>query len=70
MEKVIVDIVGITATKMKGQEEINLKEGHKLIYSGVKHGIWGRGRVECYIKHKNTKYIRNWFAISERILKT
>ncbi|KAK9702374.1 hypothetical protein QE152_g29991 [Popillia japonica] len=65
MEKVNMDVVGITETKKKGQGEINLKGGHRLIYSGVNHESRAREGVGCYIKKENTKYIRNWFAISD-----
>ncbi|KAK9737767.1 hypothetical protein QE152_g10416 [Popillia japonica] len=69
LEKVNADIVGITETKKKGKGEILLSGGHLLIYCGVKIGSRAREGVGCFIKKENTKYIRKWTGVSERILK-
>ncbi|KAK9680890.1 hypothetical protein QE152_g38752, partial [Popillia japonica] len=69
LEKVGIDILGITETKRKGVGEIVLTGGHLLIYSGVDKEKRASEGVACYIRKENIQYLRNWIAVSERILK-
>ncbi|KAK9695495.1 hypothetical protein QE152_g32537 [Popillia japonica] len=61
--------VGLTETKKKGKGEILIKGGHLLLYSGVKEEKRATEGVGCFIKKEYLKYVRNWTAVSERILK-
>lgn len=69
VEKYNLDIIGITETKRKGQGEVELHNGHVMFYSGVEITERAREGVSCIIHRKNTKYIKQWSAINERILK-
>lgn len=64
-----LDMMGITETKKKGQGEVEMGEGHLLIYSGVDEGTRAKGGVGCIICREHKKFIKSWEAITERILK-
>lgn len=68
LEKIDIDILGLTETKKKGRGEMELQGGHVLIYSGVEASQRAREGVGCIVNKRNLKHICGWESISERIL--
>lgn len=64
-----LDILGITETKKKGSGEMEMEGDHLLIYSGVDENDRARGGVGCIISSRYRKFVGDWSAIDERILK-
>lgn len=55
-----VIILGITETKKKGIEEMNIGAKHILIYSGTKPESRGKGGLGCIMKQETMKYVNTW----------
>ena len=67
--RVGLDILGVTETKKKSKGECILKGGHVLFYSGVDVKERAREGVRCIVAKDNLKYLQEWTAVTERILK-
>ncbi|KAG1663996.1 hypothetical protein GQR58_020042 [Nymphon striatum] len=68
MEKYHVDILGITETKKKGQNEQMLNDKYLLMYSGVNQAERAKASVGLIIKENLVKHNESWNYKSERVM--
>ncbi|KAK9722680.1 hypothetical protein QE152_g19576 [Popillia japonica] len=66
--KTALDILVIPETKKKGTGEIDITDGHRLLYSGVPQMNRAAGGIACLVHRRLLQSIITWKGWSERIL--
>lgn len=67
-ESMELELLAITETKKKGEGSTTTKNGHLLIYSGVKNNMRAKAGVGCLINKRIAESVYRWKSWSERIL--